>query len=465
MGNELVTWRNKISERRKKAIVGDVVGAFESETAAVFLHTAPRTEHASVAALCGFLLVCVILGFIIKLDIVVSGTGAIAPVAGQIYVSPYNTGVIKRVNVKQGDFVKKGEALATLDPTFTQADLLQLQEHLASDEATVAREEAEAADRPFNFANTEHVWKLQQDIYVKRQGEYAAQVHNYDEQINSTQALVDQYESDVRKYTVRVKIASDVEHIYQPMLDKGYVSQLQLMSATDNATEIGRLLADAKQQAESSMATVKSLRQQREEYIQQWHADTGAQLILDKNDLDVTRDSLTKAQKYQDLVSLEAPEDAIVVQVGKVSPGSTYAGGGTDAIGATAQPLFTLMPVNAPLFADVHVPTTDVGFVKVGQPVNLLLDAYRFTEYGVAHGIVQSVSENSFTLDQNGQPTLPYYMVHVAITDTKLHHVPKNLRILPGNTLIGDIVCGQRTIISYLVEAVERETYTAMREP
>jgi hypothetical protein len=30
---------------RRRSIVGDVIGAFESETAAVFLRTAPRHEH------------------------------------------------------------------------------------------------------------------------------------------------------------------------------------------------------------------------------------------------------------------------------------------------------------------------------------------------------------------------------------------------------------------------------------
>ncbi len=465
MGTEVVARRNTLPAQRKKEIAGDVIGAFESETVAVFLATAPRREHIVILSLCGFLLLCVILGFIVHLDIVVSGTGVVSPVSGQIYVSPFNTGIIKKVNVRPGDFVKKGQSLATLDPTFTQADLTQLQEHLASDEATVAREEAEVSDRPFAVSNTDHVWTLQQGIYLKRQGDYWGNVHNFDNQISATEALVAQYDSDTRKYTDRLKIASNVEHIYQPMLDKGYVSQLQLMAATDSRTEMSRLLADATQQAESNRATVLALKSQREAYIQKWHSDTGAQLILDKNDLDTTRDSLTKAQKNEDLVSLDAPEDSIVIAVGKVSPGSTYAGGGQDAIGVTSQPLFTLMPINAPLFADIMVQTNDAGFVRPGQSVNLLLDAYRFTEYGMVKGLVESVSENSFTTDQNNTPVVPYFKVHVKITEVKLHHVPQSFRLLPGHTLTGDVLVGRRTIMSYIVEGIMRQTSTAMREP
>jgi multidrug efflux pump subunit AcrA (membrane-fusion protein) len=121
--------------------------------------------------------------------------------------------------------------------------------------------------------------------------------------------------------------------------------------------------------------------------------------------------------------------------------------------------------VNAPLFADVAVQSSDVGFVRLGQEVRMKLDAYRFLEYGVAKGVVKSVSQNSFTLDDNNQPVSPYFKVHVAITEVKLHNVPKNFRLLPGDTLTGDVMVGERTIMSYLLEGIMRTTSEAMREP
>lgn len=465
MGTELITRRTPLTERRRNEIIGDVVGAFESETAAVFLATAPAREHVTLYAMVGLIVLVATLCSFVKLDIVVTGNGIVSPVRGLLYISPYDTGIIKKVNVRPGDTVKKGDSLATLDPTFTQADLVQLQDHFNSDEATVTREEAEVGDRPFVTSKTDHVWALQTGIYLKRQGEYKSTVHNFDSQIASTEATIAQYASDVHKYTDRLKIASDVEDVYQPLLDKGYVSKLQLMSATDSRTEMSRLLADAKQQMDSNVGTANALKAQREAYIQKWHSDTGAQLILDKNDLDLTRDSLTKADKLRTLVSLDSPEDAVVVKVGKVSPGSVYSGGGQDALNPVGEPLFTLMPVNAPLFADLMVQTQDIGFVKLGQHVQVKFDAYRFTEYGMATGKVESISENSFTVDQNNQPVLPYFKVHVAITELRLRNLPKNFRLLPGNTLSGDVMVGERTIMSYLVEGVLRQTSSAMREP
>ncbi len=76
---------------------------------------------------------------VVKLDRVVNSVGRIEATAGSLYLSPYDTGIIRQINVKAGEVVKKGQSLATLDPTFTHADLLQLQQHLASDAASVAR--------------------------------------------------------------------------------------------------------------------------------------------------------------------------------------------------------------------------------------------------------------------------------------------------------------------------------------
>ena len=128
------------------------------------------------------------------------------------------------------------------------------------------------------------------------------------------------------------------------------------MSASDSRTEMMRLLADAKQQVDSTSQTMSALKAQREAFVQKWHSDVGAQLVTDSNDLDATRQLAQKAQKLRDLVSLDSPEDAIVVKVGKLSPGSVYNGGGTDATSPGTDPLFTLMPVNAPLFADLAIP-------------------------------------------------------------------------------------------------------------
>lgn len=462
MSTELANPRRLPVVRRRSDAVGDIVGAFESDTVAVFLRTAPANEHIILYVLAAMLIISLGLAAVVKLDRVVSSAGRIVPTGGELYVSPFDTGIVRQVNVKAGDVVKKGQVLATLDPTFTQADLLQLQQKLASDEAAVARLEAELSGQRYAFSAMDPVQSLQGGIWQKRQAEYRSNLADFDGRIHSAEAQVAQYQSDSREYAKRLKLADQVEKVYEPLLDKGYVSKLQLMQATDTRTEMGRLLADAKNQMSSLRQTLASLKAQRESFIQKWNSDAGTELVTVRNDLDVTRQNLQKAQKLSDLSSLDSPADAVVLKVGKMSSGSV-AGGGAQSSGQ--EPLFTLVPLDAPLEADVNVAATDIGFIKIGDPVQLKLEAYRYLRHGTAKGAIKTISEGSFTTDANNVPVAPYFKVRVAIKEVHLHNVPADFRLIPGMTLAGDIMVGRRTILSYLVEGGLRTGSEAMREP
>jgi hemolysin D len=452
--------------RRKSDVVGDVIGAFESETAAVFLRTAPANEHIILYVLAGMMVLAVALSAVVKLDRVVTSTaGLITTTAGSLYVSPLDPGIVRQVNVKVGEVVKRGQALATLDPTFTHADLLQLQQHLGSDEAAVAREEAEVAGRPYLFSSANNYQSIQGGIWQKRQAQYRSDLDSFDAQIRSAEAQMAQAQSDSERYEKRLKLAADAENVYQPLLEKCYVSKLQVMQSTDVRTEMSRLLADAQSQIAQYRALAASLRAQRDSYIQKWHSDTATQLVTDRNDLDTTRQGLEKAQKLQDLTSLNAPEDAIVLKVGKLSTGSVAAGGGQESTVPGQDPLFTLVPLDAPVEAEIHVDATDIGFIAVGDPVMLKLDAYSFIRHGVAKGVVKSISEGSFSLDDNNLAVKPFFKVKVATTEVHLRNVPQDFRLIPGMTVVGDIMVGKRTILSYLVEGGLRTGAEAMREP
>jgi HlyD family type I secretion membrane fusion protein len=384
------------------------------------------------------------------------------PAAGAFYVSPFDTGIVRQILVKAGDVVKKDQVLATLDPTFTSADLKQLQQKLASDEAAVMRLDAELAGRPYEFAATDSAQLLQGAIWQKRQAQYRFDLADFDSRIHGAQSQVDQYEANSREYAKRLKLAEETEKVYQPLLEKGYVSKLQSMQATDERTEMGRLLGDAQNQMAALRQTMAALKAQRESYIQKWNSDTGTELVTVRNDLDVTRQNLQKAQKLSDLASLDAPADAVVLKVGRVSSGSVT-GGNAQAMGQ--EPLFTLVPLDGPLEADVNVRSEDIGFIKVGDPVQVKLDAYRYLQHGTAKGAIKTISEGTFTTDDNNVPVPPYFKVRVAIKEAHLRNVPADFRLIPGMTVSGDIMVGKRTILSYLVEGAMRTGSEAMREP
>ena len=449
--------------RKRPDSLGAVVSAFESETASVFVRTAPRNEHLILYVLVSMLVISFGFMSVMQLDIVVSGSGRIVPVQGSIYVQSLSQAIIRDIRVKVGDVVHKGQVLANLDPTFASANLVQTQKKLASDKAQVARLEAEVNDKPYVPTVNDPDETLQANIWHQRQAEYQASVASFDAQIQNGEATLAQQQKNAEEYSKRLKLASQVETMAETLEREGWESKVKTLSVTDTRVEIERLLSDSQNQALATRQSIASLQAQRAAYIEKWHSDAGAELVTVRDDMDKTTQDLKIAQKLKDLVRITAPADAVVVKIGKASSGSVT-GPSPDANAQEA--LFTLVPLDGPLEAEVNIDTDDAGFVKAGDSVRIKLDAYRFLHYGTAMGVIKAITESSFRVDQDtNQPVSPFVQARIRITDVHLHDVPQSFRLVPGMTIVADVVVGRRSILSYIVEGALRTGSEAMREP
>jgi HlyD family type I secretion membrane fusion protein len=198
-----------------------------------------------------------------------------------------------------------------------------------------------------------------------------------------------------------------------------------------------------------------SLLSDRETFQEQWRTQAQLDLIKNRTTRDSTAEQLTKAQKNQDLVTLRAPSDGIVQQIGKFSVGSVL----TEGV-----PLVTLVPLNAKMETEVSIDARDVGFIRPGDPVTLKLAAYDYLEHGHVEGTVRTISEDAFS-QQSGQPSRPFYKATIAIDRTALRNVPDSFRLNPGMPVTADVKVGTRSLLSYLVRGALRTADEAMREP
>lgn len=455
--------KNLPSRRQPKDELTQIIGAFESATVDVLVRTSPVSDRISLYVVLTFLATLIGLASVVKLDRAVTGSATVLASAGQLYVSPLNSGVVREVLVKVGDVVKKGQVLATLDPTLSQADVTQVQQQLASDEALLKRLMAEHENRSYPLDASNPYSEVQHAIWQQRQAELRATLANLDAQISSNEAVTTRYREDAAQYSKRMQLASDVENMYEPLIKKGYVSRQQYLSSRDSKEEMSRLYSQAQNQIAAQEQSTAAIRAQRAAAVQKWRADAGAQMVTTRDRVNTAREQLQKAQRMLELDTLTAPADGIVLRIGKVSAGSIASMmqlSDPDNAGA----LFTLAPLDAPLALEMRVPARDIGFIRTGDPVMIKLDAYDFIRHGTADGRITTISEGSFTTDENGRPVPPYFKARVAITKADLRDVPKDFRIAPGTTATADVLIGKRTIIRYVLDGALRTSATAMRE-
>jgi HlyD family secretion protein len=149
--------------------------------------------------------------------------------------------------------------------------------------------------------------------------------------------------------------------------------------------------------------------------------------------------------------------DGVVLEIAKLSPGS---------IVREAETFFTLVPLNAPLEAEVHIESLDVGYIKLGSATHIKVDAFPFQRHGTLDASVRTVSEDAFrreTVSKNGADA--YYIARLALNSTELKGMSDGVRLLPGMTLTAEIVVGHRTILSYMAWPLTKGISEAAREP
>jgi len=435
------------------------ISAFESETQAVLVKTSPYSEHAIVQVLAGIILLSIILMSVVKLDRVVTSAGKLVPTKGTLFIQPLDRSIVRQIKVHTGDVVKKGQVLAELDPTFAEADLKQQQDHLAIVSALVARLEAELEAEPYEGGPTA-AEQLQLSIWHQRQAELQQTIADFDARIHSSEATVAKSQQDISAFSTRLSYAAQVAIMEETLLKDGNASKLKVLEANDTKAEAARQLDEAKNTLVGAEHDLDALKAQRAVAIGKWHDDIGTQLAAARDDLHTTQQTLAKASRVSDLASLVAPEDAVVLDIGNASKGSVV-----DTNNSATKPLFTLVPLDGPVEAEVEIPSRDVGFIKAGDHVEIKIDAYPFMRHGTAKGTITTVSEGSFNVGDDDRLRDPYFKARVRVEKADLRNVPAGFRLIPGMTVQGDVLIGKRTILSYLVEGGLRTGNEAMREP
>ncbi|PNB45804.1 HlyD family type I secretion periplasmic adaptor subunit, partial [Pseudomonas sp. FW305-130] len=85
----------------------------------------------------------------------------------------------------------------------------------------------------------------------------------------------------------------------------------------------------------------------------------------------------------------------------------------------------------------------DVGFVRVGQPVAIKLEAFPFTQYGTLPGRIESLGSDAIEDEKLGL----VYPARVALGRAQMSR-SNTLRANVGMQVVADIRTGRRTILS-----------------
>lgn len=355
-----------------------------------------------------------LLGFLLwaawaEIDQVSRASGQVIPVGRVQVIQSTDGGVIQQIRVKEGDKVKKGQILVTLDRVKIAAAVEESRAKVASMKTVKSRIEAELFDRPLVFpADVQDFPEFianQRQLYSKRRQAHSADI------------------AALRKMLDLVRRELDMN---QPLLAAGDVSRSEVM-------RLERTVADVESQIVN----------RQNKYLQ----DLQAEYAKVEEELVSAEQVLTQRLSSLQDTELEAPTDGIVKNIRLTTIGGVLRPG---------DEVLQIVPTGEVLIVEAKVSPADIAYVRIGQLASVKFDAYDSSIFGSAVGKVIYISPDTLA-EQKAQGDQVYYRVHVS-TDTKTMHprADEKIEIQPGMTATAEIKTGRNTVLKFLLKPITK---------
>lgn len=344
-----------------------------------------------------------------EIDQVTRAQGQVIAVNRTQIVQTADGGVLRQLKVSEGEHVKSGQLLATLEKTRVQAAVADSRAKVAALKITLARLKAEVYGTRLKFdpklnAYPEYI-KNQRNLYNKRQKAF----------VEDIAAL-----SSVRK-AARQELSLNK----QLELSKD-VSRVDILRLERQIAEIDVQITN-----------------KRNKFFQ----DAQAEMTKAQEELNTQLEVLNDKTQLLDQTDLVAPADGVVKNIKVTTLGGVLRAGDV---------VMEILPTSGDLIVEAKVYPADIAFVRPTQEAVVKLDAWDASIFGGFKGTVTYVSPDTLIEDTQRGP-VPYYRVHVAIGDKELvGEIGQGMEVRPGMTAQVDIKAYQRSVLSYILNPVSK---------
>ncbi|WP_455872889.1 HlyD family type I secretion periplasmic adaptor subunit [Rhizobium yanglingense] len=373
-------------------------------------------------------------------------------------------GIIKEMSVSEGDVVKEGDVLVTLDPTAALSNERMLKLRRLRLEAVVARLRAEAQGaRQFKIPDivmaeasdpdVNAIIQSQNVVFHSKQIKLEEQLNLIDKNIKSLEYRFKGYDGQREAFERQLSLLTEERDSKARLVKVGYMRKTDLLAIeramADALGDISRLTGELNE----SEAEVAKFRQEAVIAV-----NSNKQAALDaletaESELDSVREQVREAAGVLERTVIRSPVNGTVVR-------SYYhtAGG----VITTGKPIMEILPAHVPLIIEAQVLRTSIDQLHEGQTAAIRLSALNRRTTPVLNGNVFYVSADS--IEENaGQQVKDVYIVRVQIPDDEISRV-HGFHPVPGMPADVLIQTSERTFFEYLTKPITDSMSRAFKE-
>lgn len=407
--------------------------------------------------------------------------------------APVN-GVIKTVQVQDGQRVKPGDLLLTLDPTTPKAQLASLQSvrnvllqenqyyqdqlngQVATSQTTIPAQMLSLTRSRQSLIAEQKLVRSQLD------GTVAGLTSTQLERLQSNQAELNgratttqlegaQFQRQLNQAQVRLQAMQQTLAVNQKILinitalaQSGGISQIQFLEQQQkvdaNRAEIAQLqeelvrvqlqIAESKSKVQNTRALDRrdSTRQLAE--VEQRIAEIDTQLtkaiVENHKRISEVDSQLAQTQQTLQYGEVRATVEGVIFDLKARTPGF---------VATTTEPILKIVPEEA-LIAKVSITNQDIGFVREGMTVDVRIDSFPFSEFGDVRGKVVWIGSDAIPPTQI-QP-LYTFPAKIQLERQTLQVNDRSIRLQSGMSLVANIKLRKRSVMSIFTDQFTKFT-------
>lgn len=372
----------------------------------------------------------------------VTGTGTLMPSGHLRTVQHLEGGIVEALPVSAGDRVEKGAVLVRLDPTQVRSEiekgaarLSQLDHSIARLRALVGGAATLPADGP------DELWESQNAALAGARSHIESQLQLIASERASLESQRPTLVRQRRAAEKELAFVRDILRQQQRSLDRGLSTRFGRDSATRDALELERILAEI-EGAEARIAPdLAELAAREAELRSGWRRDAFDEIAALEGDREETRALLRQLQDRLARLDIVSPATGRVNVLAVEGPREVIAPG---------QMVAEIVPEGSEVYARIEIPASGIGGIGPGMDATLKVLTYDYTRFGQIPAVVDHVSPGSILTDEGEE----VFEVRLRLDAPHLGPVEAGHPALPGMTVTADIVTGTRTLMSYLLKPI-----------
>ena len=199
----------------------------------------------------------------------------------------------------------------------------------------------------------------------------------------------------------RLNIQKQILEKFKYLLDEGAVTELKYLEEVNEENEIfGKIIDNKKELQRQSLILEQQIKLIDSELLELLAKKTEAKVLLG----------------YK---SLKAPVSGLVFDLKPTTSGF---------VAQSSEPIMKIVPFSN-LEADIKIPSSKIGFVKLGMPVEISIDSFPASDFGSLKGEIESIGSDVLEPKASSDQLGPYFPGRIKLETQTLKL--RNGRILP----------------------------------